>query len=190
MTKILVRIMIVGVLLLSGSIASAKGSPDYRAGYNDGCSSSKGHYTRSAYKYRHSGAYHKGWRKGKRVCSKRRTFKRKVHHRPVKKQRTLRCNTETPWIAFQRGWDDGYRAARRGERTEPRGCASYRHGWVNGYRNCHCSEQRRPDSYVSGYYDGCTTRAGEEEIKQEAYYQSSLRYRRGWTQGFSDCRDK
>jgi len=180
MIRRFVRMAVVGVLLFSGGAVQAKGTPDYRAGYHDGCSSARGHYTRSAYKYHHSGTYRSAWRKGKRSCSKH-----KVHHR--RKQSTKRCNTEAPWVAFQRGWDDGYRSAKGQYRRSARGCASYRHGWVSGYRSCHCAAQRRPDSYVEGYHDGCVSRAWGENIREDKYRKSTPRYRKGWMQGYSDC---
>ena len=185
MLRHIVRWGIVSGLLLFAGVAQAKTSPDYRAGYNDGCSSSRGHYTRSAYKYRHSSTYHSGWRKGKHSCTRHRTSKRKVRRRY--QYRAKKCNTEAPWVAFQHGWDDGYRSAKGKYRYSDRGCASYRHGWVSGYRSCHCAAQRRPDSYVEGYHDGCASRAGGEEIKEEGYYQTSPRYHKGWMQGYEDC---
>ncbi len=186
--KSIVRLVLLGTLVFWGTATYAKGSLDYRAGYNDGCSSSRGHYTRSAYKYRHSSSYHSGWRKGKRSCTRHGTSKRKAHR--TRQYHTKSCNTEAPWVAFQHGWDDGYRSAKGQYRRNSRGCASYRYGWVSGYRSCHCAELRRPDSYVEGYHDGCTSRAGGETIIEEGYYQTSLRYHKGWRQGHNDCQDR
>ena len=185
MFKQICRVGIVGGLLLFAATAQAKTSPDYSAGYHDGCTSSKGNYTRSAYKYRHSGAYHRGWRKGKRSCRRYRSSKRKVHR--ASKHYTKNCTTEVPWVAFRKGWDDGYRSAKGKYYRNSSGCAAYRRGWVNGYRSCHCAVRRTPDSYTEGYYSGCTSSAGDEEIMNEGYYQTSPRYRKGWREGYNDC---
>lgn len=179
------RIIVIGAMLFFGGLVQAKGSLDYKAGYNDGCSSSRGHYTRSAYKYKNSKSYHKGWRKGKRSCVKRKRTKRKA--RSSRKHYVKSCNTESPWVAFQRGWDDGYSSAKGRYRRSSRGCAAYRHGWVSGYRSCHCSDKRKAHSYTEGYNSGCISGAGGVDIKDEGYYRSSSKYRKGWNQGYRDC---
>ncbi|NKQ40784.1 MAG: hypothetical protein HF962_04355 [Sulfurovum sp.] len=187
MTKEFLRILIVGMLLFFASLAQAKGNPDYRAGYNDGCSSGKGHYTRSAYKYRYSSSYKSAWRKGKRTCTKRSKTKRKIRRKPVVKSYAKSCSTEVPWEEFLRGWDDGLRSAKGRYTKERKGCASYRHGWVSGYRSCQCVDDRRVDTYVEGYHSGCKSSTEKDMIRNDSYFQSSPKYHQGWTQGFKDC---
>jgi len=109
---------------------------DRKAGYNDGCSSGKGHYTRSVYKYRHSKAYHSGWRKGKRACARKVKSRRHTRVRHVRS-----CNTEVPWEAFRRGYVDGFNAAKRGSQRHGKGCSEYHRGWESGYRSCGCIDQ-------------------------------------------------
>lgn len=171
-------------MIIFSTAAHAKTSPDYRAGYNDGCSSSKGHYTRSAYKYRHSRVYKMAWRKGKRICKKYKKPNRKIRHKTVARNGTKRCATEAPWVAFQRGWDDGYRSAKGRYISDSRGCAAYRRGWVSGYRSCACKDSRDKDKYTSGYYHGCMNSYG---YGTEINNNDSSAYRRGWKQGLEDC---
>jgi len=126
------RWILIGVL---GSIMLLNAGGDREAGYSDGCASARGHYTRSSYKYRHSKAYHAAWRQGKRSC---RRIRKPRRHR----SRQLRhCDTETAWDAFSRGYDDGFRAAKRGTMLHGRGCAAYHRGWESGYRACACSPE-------------------------------------------------
>jgi len=116
-----------------GMLYAAGAGSDRLAGYKDGCSSAKGHYTRSQYKYRYVKAYHDGWRKGKRSC----IYKGRSH-RYTGIKRSYHCNTEVSWDAFRRGYDDGVRAAKRGIQRHARGCAEYHRGWESGYRSCTC----------------------------------------------------
>jgi len=183
--KKLLFVLTFGVFLLVPAYAQT--TPDAKAGYHDGCRSARGHYTRSAYKYRHSSRYHRGWLRGKRACARTHARKRHVaHHRRVRSHAAA-CNTETPWIAFRRGWRHGNRSARGHFYVDRRGCADYRRGWVSGYRNCHCGDLKRPDSYAEGYYAGCSSVA-RVRIRDDYYYTTRPGYRRGWIQGWRDCR--
>jgi len=185
------------IVLLAVGVAGAKtpaGSADSRAGYHDGCSSARGHYTRSRYKYAHSKSYHRAWLRGKRKCAHRpkaRHHRLKRHHARRHHTHTRRhvapCNTQVPWEAFRRGWDHGYRSARGHFFVDRRGCAAYRQGWVSGYRACHCPDRQKPDSYASGYAQGCSSTA-HLKIRDNLYYKRSRSYRHGWIQGYRDCR--
>ncbi len=192
MSKNIIKVFIIGILLLFGGTIEAKTSADYTAGYHDGCSSAKGHYTRSRYKYANSSRYHRGWLKGKRACAKKRpvknTKKRKKVVRHTKSRNNVGvCNTEIPWTAFRRGWDDGLRSAKGRFYVDRRGCAAYRHGWISGYRSCHCGDLKKPDSYAEGYYQGCSS-TNDTMIRDDYYYNRSSKYRKGWIQGYRDCR--
>ncbi len=190
MKKSFAKVLLIGLLLLLGGSMEARVSSDYTAGYNDGCLSARGHYTRSAYKYRHSTHYHKAWLKGKRVCLTKRKYtkkkRKKITHRR-KRAYVGPCNTEVPWVAFRKGWDDGLRSAKGRFYVNRRGCAAYRRGWISGYRSCHCGELKKPDSYAEGYYQGCSS-ANDIKLRDDYYYGKSSGYRKGWIQGFRDCR--
>ena len=126
--KLIVRAFLIVVF----SIGLAYANSDSKAGYRDGCSSVRGHYTRSNYKYTHSLNYKAAWLKGKRVC--RRHHRHYKHHRVVKK-----CASSPAWVLFKKGYDRGYAAARAGRKFRHiSGCLEYRRGWVAGYRSCHC----------------------------------------------------
>ncbi len=187
------RIVLIGALLLLGGTADAKMSSDSKAGYNDGCRSARGHFTRSAYKYRHSTRYHRSWLRGKKACARRhvKRTRHRVRHTTTRRHhartRYGACNTEVPWIAFRRGWAHGNRSARGRFYVDHRGCAAYRRGWVSGYRNCHCGELKQPDSYAEGYYAGCSSVASLK-IRDDYYYKTRSGYRHGWIQGYRDCR--
>lgn len=179
------------VIFLIGTITpglqAASGTSDKTAGYNDGCRSARGHYTRSAYKYSHSKAYHNAWRKGKRSCvrKKKKIRRRHVHRRKATRYRP--CNTEVSWVAFRRGWNHGNRSARGHFYVDRRGCAAYRQGWINGYRDCHCDDLKKPDSYAEGYYAGCSS-IFSLRIRDDYYYRTRPGYAHGWLQGYRDCR--
>ena len=184
------------VVLLSSGLVQARSAnvSDTKAGYNDGCQSARGHYTRSAYKYRHSTRYHSGWRKGKRACARKRHAVKKRHtpkkrHHVKRRTRThyASCNSEVSWIAFRRGWTHGNRSAKGHFRVDKRGCAAYRQGWVNGYRDCHCGDLKKPDTYAEGYYAGCSS-VFSLKIRDDRYYRTRSGYRNGWKQGYRDCR--
>lgn len=175
------------ILTMTLGLAQAKTTSDTKAGYNDGCRSARGHYTRSAYKYRHSTRYHSSWRKGKRACTKKHTVKKHTVHRHRSTQKYVACNTETPWVAFDRGWRHGNRSARGHFYVDHRGCGAYRQGWVSGYRDCHCGTIKNPDSYAEGYYAGCSS-VFSIKMRDNYYYKTRSGYRHGWIQGYRDCR--
>jgi hypothetical protein len=181
------KIVLMLVFTIGAVQARSSSTPDYQAGYDDGCSSAKGHYTRSAYKYRHSSRYHSGWLKGKKGCVKRKVTKRKVRRHRTKKTYYKSCNSEVPWTAFRRGWNHGNRSAKGRFYVDRRGCAAYRQGWVNGYRDCHCGDLKKPDSYAEGYYAGCVS-VSSFKIRDDYYYTTRSGYRHGWIQGYKDCR--
>jgi len=166
-------------------------TPDSSAGYHDGCQSARGHYTRSAWKYRHSTAYHRAWLQGKRACARKHTKKRTKRRHHVRRKhpvKTAVCDRtdENSWDAFRRGWRDGLRSAKGHFRVDRRGCAPYRRGWISGYRSCKCPQNRRPDTYDRGYYHGCNS-VIEFKIKDEYQFLNSTPYRKGWNQGWRDC---
>jgi hypothetical protein len=183
--KLLTKLLIIGLVFGTMLHARPAASSDAKAGYNDGCRSARGHYTRSAYKYKHSGAYHKGWLRGKRACKRRKTLKRDRKRHTSKRYRS--CNTEVPWEAFRRGWEHGNLSARGRFRVDRNGCAAYRQGWVSGYRDCHCNDLKKPDSYAEGYYAGCVS-APQLTIRDDHYHRTQAGYREGWKQGYKDCR--
>ena len=165
----------------------ASASADAKAGQHDGCSSARGHYTRSAYKYSHSKVYHRAWRKGKRSCVR---TKKKIRHHHVRHHKVTHsspCNTEVSWVAFRRGWNHGNRSAKGHFYVDRRGCAAYRRGWINGYRDCHCGDLKKPASYAEGYYAGCSS-IFSLRIRDDSYYRTHSGYAHGWMQGYKDCR--
>jgi hypothetical protein len=181
--RVIFKFFILGVLSV-GFINAA--TLDTKAGYSDGCRTAKGHYTRSAYKYKHSKTYHRGWLRGKRTC-KRTRVKKHIRKRHVAKRTYSSCNSEVPWTAFRRGWNHGNRSAKGRFYVDRRGCAAYRQGWVNGYRDCHCGDLKKPDSYAEGYYAGCVS-VSSFKIRDDYYYTTRSGYRHGWIQGYKDCR--
>ena len=188
-----IRIILLMVIVMAAGVAKPAQtgtSADAKAGYHDGCSSARGHYTRSRYKYAHASRYRHGWLRGKRACARTKVRKhhrvrhpRAYHHR----RKVGSCNTEVPWVAFRRGYDHGYRSAKGHFYVDRRGCAAYRRGWVSGYRACHCPDRQKPDSYASGYAQGCSS-VSSLKIRDDLYYQTSRGYRHGWIQGYRDCR--
>ena len=182
--KILFRYILMFVLM--AGLVQAKVVSDSKAGYNDGCRSARGHYTRSAYKYRHSTRYHQSWLQGKKACSKKHTARKRTVRRRHTARKYVACNIETPWIAFRRGWTHGNRSARGHFYVDRRGCAAYRQGWVSGYRNCHCGNVKNPDTYAEGYYAGCSS-TFRTTIRDDYYYSTRSGYRKGWQQGYRDC---
>ena len=186
----MVNYFIKTLLILSlsiGWVQAASSTSDKTAGYNDGCRSAQGHYTRSAYKYSHSKVYHRAWRQGKRSCVRK---KKKVRHHHVRRHKVTHyspCNTEVSWVAFRRGWRHGNRSARGHFYVDRRGCAAYRRGWINGYRDCHCGDLKKPDSYAEGYYAGCSS-VFSLRIRDDYYYRTRSGYAHGWIQGYKDCR--
>ncbi len=182
------RIILLTALVMAVGVAKPARtdiSADAKAGYHDGCSSARGHYTRSRYKYAYSSIYHREWLRGKRACV--RTGVRKQHrvHHHTRTYGT--CNSEAPWIAFRRGYDHGYRSAKGHFYADRKGCAAYRRGWVSGYRACHCPDRQKPDSYAGGYVQGCSS-THELKIRDDLYYRTSRSYYYGWNQGYKDCR--
>jgi hypothetical protein len=183
------KMLLTILTLLVVSIATMQGgTSDSNAGYSDGCRTAKGHYTRSAYKYKHSKIYHKRWLRGKRACRKKTVKKhvRKRHATKTTKRKYRSCSSEVPWTAFRRGWNHGNRSAKGELEVDPNGCAAYRQGWVNGYRDCHCDDRRKPYTYAEGYYAGCMSVASVK-IRNEDYYRNRSGYHHGWTQGYQDC---
>jgi len=123
------------ILIVLFGVTLSYANSDSLAGYNDGCSSSRGHYTRSAYKYVHSLSYRSHWKKARRVC--RSVKPRHKYHR--KHKYIHKCNTLTAWDQFKKGYDNGRQAAKRGHKIERiSGCLEYRRGWVKGYHSCKC----------------------------------------------------
>ena len=130
--KLIVRAFLIVVF----SIGLVYANSDSKAGYRDGCSSARGHYTRSNYKYKNSWEYKANWRKGKKACTK---YKRK-HHRYHRHHKVARkCFARPAWVLFRMGYDRGYAAARAGRKIRRiSGCLEYRRGWLAGYRACRC----------------------------------------------------
>jgi len=183
----IIRIILLMMFVVAVGVANPaqSGTSDKTAGYNDGCRSARGHYTRSAYKYSHSKGYHRAWRQGKRSC-----VKKKIRHRHVRRHKVIHnrpCNSEVSWVAFRRGWNHGNRSARGHFYVDRRGCAAYRRGWINGYRDCHCGDLKKPDSYAEGYYAGCSS-TFSLRIRDDYYYRTRSGYAHGWVQGYKDCR--
>ncbi len=189
--KVLRNLTLVFSLLIGMTAAHPSGrpvsTPDSSAGYHDGCQSARGHYTRSAYKYSHSEAYHRAWLRGKRACARKKTTKtRRVRRKHTTKAAVCDRTQENSWDAFRRGWRDGLRSAKGGLRVDRRGCAPYRRGWISGYRSCKCPASRRPDTYDRGYYHGCSS-VIDFQVKDEYQFLHSAPYWKGWNQGWRDC---
>ncbi len=174
------------MLIMSIGWIHASTTSDKAAGYDDGCRSARGHYTRSAYAYRHSQAYHRAWRRGKRHCTSAHPRKhRRRHSRSVR--RHYDCTTTVPWLDFQRGWRQGSHASRAHTYATRRGCGAYRRGWIDGYRNGRRAKHAPKNQYVAGYTSGCSS-VESSWIRNDTYYQKYARYRQGWHQGYTDCR--
>ncbi len=165
------------------------GAADTKAGYNDGCRSGQGHYTRSSWKYTHSSRYRAAWLRGKKACTRTQAPVRPAARTPRSAPAHSSCTNEVSWEAFRRGWKDGYASANGHFYVDRRGCAAYRHGWVSGYRDCHCPETQRPDSYDRGYYHGCHS-VYNFKIRDDKQYRHAEAYRVGWDQGYRDCQGR
>jgi|GEM_PF-6623462 hypothetical protein len=144
----MIKKFILGLLLLTTYRLSAE-MIDYAAGYDDGCSSARGHFSKSSFAYENVPSYKKGWLKGKEECkvkhSKRTSHKRKhiKTKRYVKPKiqdnglATYGCRANA-WVTFSKGWDDGYRSARGRWKKIANRCPEYYRGWDEGYNHCKC----------------------------------------------------
>ncbi len=160
-------IFLIGAILLFNRSLSAE-IMDYAVGYNDGCQSAKGDFSRSESAYKTVPAYKEGWQKGKKECKgkaskkakvkrhkKRRKHyskKRRVKHYHKKRVRvarakkrlyrpvaTYKCKSNS-WLSFSQGWDDGYRSAQGVWTRRNNYCSEYNRGWEEGFNQCKCQE--------------------------------------------------
>ncbi len=128
------------LVVISATFLSAE-MMDFAAGYDDGCSSARGHFSRSSFAFENIPSYKEGWLKGKKECEIKgvRRVKKKRHRvktRKVKKY-AYRCK-DNPWITFSRGWDDGYSSARGRWIKRANRCPEYYRGWSEGFDHCKC----------------------------------------------------
>ncbi len=141
-----VKFLIVFIVFSSFMFAESMG---FSAGYDDGCLSAKGNFTKSTFAYDNIPEYKKGWILGNKECkaisaSSNQTVKPKKRYKHYSKRRKKhkrysRCKSN-PWITFSRGWDDGYRSARGRWKKLSNRCAEYYRGWYEGYNHCKCQE--------------------------------------------------
>ena len=147
----------------------------YQKGYKDGCKSAKGHWRKNAQAYQHSSQYHRGWDQGFKQCKEQ---SGNQHHN-----------------YYQQGFDDGCSTARGHYRKNLRlyrQDVQYRRGWYSGKNSCvgpgsGSGSHHALDSYQKGYHDGCQSAKGHW-MKNEQAYRRYSKYRRGWNEGFRQCR--
>jgi hypothetical protein len=146
----------INILIVFLFLISFLGAQDinYSAGYDDGCLSAKGNFTKSTFSYDNIPEYKKGWLDGNRECKaisspskakkstkrKKRYYSKKRHHYKSKrraKRGYYHCKGN-PWINFSKGWSDGYRSAQGRWRKLSNSCPEYYRGWYEGYNHCKC----------------------------------------------------
>ena len=146
----------------------------YRRGYNDGCSSARGVWRKNSTAYRNIGVYRNGWNAGWRACR-------------AKKPQAIGVG----WNSYARGYSDGCLSAKGSWHKNIRAYnlfVAYRRGWTNGWRAC-----RKPintwNSYSRGYSDGCSSARGIWRKNLTAYRRFAA-YRNGWNAGHRACAKK
>ena len=150
----------------------------FQKGFDDGCSTARGHYRKNKRLYRTSQQYRRGWYSGKSSCTL-----------PGGGGEEGDGHAGSNYY-YNQGYSDGCQSAKGHYKKDDkayRHSLKYRRGWKAGYRACRSDHQDHSgNSYRQGYRDGCKTARGEYR-RNETLYRNDRKYRQGWNDGKRRC---